>query len=59
MLSDITNINLIERRMTIFKKEIRRSFFSSHFDKNWLKRFRELKRIGFTDEGKFKELFNY
>jgi len=54
MLGDITNINLIERRMIIFKKEIRRSFFSSHFDKNWLKRFREFKRLGFTDEGKFK-----
>ena len=52
MLLDITNINLIERRLVIFKKEIRRSYFSSHFDKNRIKRFRELKRLGFTDEGK-------
>ena len=53
MLANITNINLIERRMVIFKKEIRRSFFFSHFDKNWLKRFSELKRLGFTEDGKF------
>ena len=52
MLRDITNnVDFIERRMFLFKKEILRSMFCSHFEKKWLRRFRQLSYLGFTETG--------
>lgn len=55
MLNDITNhIQSIDESSVDCKIAVRRIIFDTKFDKSWRLRMKEFKRIGFTDDGKFK-----
>ena len=42
----------IRKRSFELEKDIKRYFFRNNFDKLWQKRIDQLKKVGFTDEGK-------